>query len=101
MKNPSMSIGKKMRAIREEEMLNRRQAAELTGIPYGTLNNYEGDRAMPSTEVLLRVLQLPHFQKYALWLMTDLTAPESGQVAPSDYVLRKIGKEAGAEKKIG
>ncbi|WNN32994.1 helix-turn-helix transcriptional regulator [Pantoea agglomerans] len=101
MKIASMSIGKKLRAIREEELLNRRQAADLTGIPYGTLNNYEGDRAMPSTEVLLRLLQLPEFQKYALWLTTDLTAPEAGQVAPSDYVLRKVSKSETDGKKTG
>ncbi|TKK14481.1 helix-turn-helix domain-containing protein [Pantoea agglomerans] len=97
----SMSVGMKMKAIREEELLNRREVAELTGINYGTLNHYENDRSMPSTEVMMRLLAHPRFQKYTLWVMTDAIAPESGQIAPSDYVLRKISKPENDGKKTG
>lgn len=97
----SMTVAEKMMCIREEEMLNKRQASEIMGIPYSTLLKYETGKAMPSSDVLMRILQLPQFTKYALWVMTDLTAPEAGQVAPSDYVLRKVSKVENDGKKTG
>ncbi|MGS0066168.1 transcriptional regulator, partial [Escherichia coli] len=33
----------------------------------------------------------PTFQKYALWFMTDKTAPDAGQIAPA---LAHIGPES-------
>ncbi|MCR2507331.1 transcriptional regulator, partial [Salmonella enterica] len=32
---------------------------------------------------VLQVTNAPQFQKYTLWLMTDKTAPEAGQIAPA------------------
>jgi len=97
----SMTVAEKIMSIREEEMLNKRQASEVMGIPYATLLKYESGKAMPSSDVLMRILQVPQFTKYTLWVMTNSTAPESGQVAPSDYVLKKVTKEATNEKKSG
>lgn len=79
----SMTIGQKMRVMRESEQLNRRQTAELIGVPYGSLNHYESGRMIPSTDISMKLLQHPKFQKYTLWFMTDETAPESGQIAPA------------------
>ncbi|MEN4562344.1 helix-turn-helix transcriptional regulator [Pantoea agglomerans] len=101
MNDSSMSVGMKMRAVREEELLNKKQLSEMTGINYATLNHYESGRSMPSTEVMMKLLSHPRFYKYTLWVMTDRAAPESGQVAPSDFVLRKVSKLENDGKKTG
>lgn len=79
----STSIGEKLALIRESERLNRKQLAELTDVPYGSLTYYESGRSMPPTNVIMKVLQHPRFSKYTLWFMTDQIAPESGQIAPA------------------
>ncbi|HBC2924072.1 helix-turn-helix domain-containing protein [Escherichia coli] len=80
----SSRIGEKIRAIRDAEGLSRQQFFELTGIPAGTQKHYEmGRREGVGSEILLKITTHPRFQKYALWLMTDTTAPESGQIAPT------------------
>ena len=79
----SNKINEKIVLIRKSEYLSRQQLADITGIPYGTLSYYESGRSTPPTDVMMRILQMPQFSKYALWFMTDQTAPESGQIAPA------------------
>lgn len=79
----STMAGEKIRAIRDAEGLSRQQFFELTGIPAGTQKHYEmGRHKSIGSEILFKITTHPRFQKYALWLMTDTTAPESGQIAP-------------------
>lgn len=40
----------------------------------------------------MKLTQHPLFEKYTLWLMTDKTAPQAGQIAPA---LAHIGKVSG------
>lgn len=79
----STSIGEKLALVRESERLNRRQLAEITEVPYGSLTYYESGRSIPPASVIMKILQHPRFTKYTLWFMTDTTAPESGQIAPA------------------
>lgn len=80
----SIGIGEKIRAIRDAEGLSRQQFFELTGIPAGTQKYYETGRVEKiGSDILLKITLHSQFSKYALWLMTDTTAPESGQIAPS------------------
>ncbi|EHH4143526.1 helix-turn-helix transcriptional regulator [Escherichia coli] len=80
----SSSIGEKIRLIRDAEGLSRSQFFDLTGVPASTQKQYEtGRRDGVGSEILLKITTHPRFQKYALWLMTDTTAPESGQIAPT------------------
>ncbi|HAJ5725095.1 TPA: helix-turn-helix transcriptional regulator [Escherichia coli] len=88
----SSGIGEKIRAIRDAEGLSRTQFFELTGIPAGTQKHYEmGRREGVGSEILLKITQHPRFAKYTLWLMTDKTAPQAGQIAPA---LAHIGPES-------
>ena len=80
---PSMGIGQKIRLIRKSEMMSRQAFADACSIPIGTLDHYEGGRTTPSMEVAQRILTSPQFTKYTLWLMTGLTDPGSGQIAPA------------------
>lgn len=78
-----MNIAQKLRAIRQSEGLTQAKFSEISGIALGTLKNYEGGHQDPGIQVVLQVTNAPQFQKYTLWLMTDKTAPEAGQIAPA------------------
>ncbi|TLU69571.1 helix-turn-helix transcriptional regulator [Enterobacter sp. MF024] len=79
-----MTIGKKLREIREAEGLTREELAEITGIPVATMKRYETGRiANIGSDTLTKYTQHPRFMKYSLWLMTDQIAPDSGQVSPT------------------
>ncbi|EIA0806111.1 helix-turn-helix domain-containing protein [Vibrio vulnificus] len=86
-----MDLGKKIKAIRVAEGLSQPQMAELMGMPIGTLRNCEQDRTELGTERLLRITTHDRFKKYALWLVTNETNPESGQVAPDFSILLDCG----------
>ncbi|KJO39024.1 helix-turn-helix domain-containing protein [Klebsiella aerogenes] len=87
----SIAISEKLALMRESERLNRRQFAEITGVPYTSLTYYESGRTTPPTDVSMKILQHPRFTKYTLWFMTDQISPESGQIAPA---LAHFGQDA-------
>ncbi|GAB7197761.1 helix-turn-helix domain-containing protein [Dickeya oryzae] len=85
-----MKISQKLKAIRKAEGLTQAKFCEISGIALGTLKNYEGGHQEPGIQVVLQVTNTKQFEKYVLWLMTDKTAPEAGQIAPA---LAHIGPE--------
>lgn len=97
-----MHIAQKIRAIRKAEGLTQAKFCEISGLALSTLKNYEGGHAEPGLQVVLKITNTPLFQKYTLWLMTDKTSPQAGQIAPA---LAHIGQESlesdHSEKKIG
>jgi len=97
-----MSMGQKLKAVRKAEGLTQKKFSEISGIALSTLKNYEGDYKSPGLQVLLQVTNAPQFQKYTLWLMTDKTAPQAGQIAPA---FAHIGQDSTdsdhSEKQIG
>lgn len=77
-----MDLGEKLKLMRKREMLTQAEMADLVGISLSTFKNYElGRRQGISVVELLKVTKHPRFMKYALWLVTDTTAPECGQVS--------------------
>mgnify|MGYP004722776593 FL=1 len=86
----STAINVKLALMRESERLNRKQFAEITGVPYSSLTYYESGRTIPPTDITMKILQHPRFCKYALWFMTEQISPESGQIAPA---LAHFGQE--------
>lgn len=79
----SIAISEKLALMRESERLNRKQFAEITGVPYSSLTYYESGRTTPPTDVTMKILNHPQFMKYTMWFITDQIAPESGQIAPA------------------
>ena len=80
----SMSIGEKIRAVREAEGLTRVQFFELTGIPSGTQKYYETGRVESiGSDILLKITQHPRLEKYMMWLMSDKTSEAAGQISPA------------------
>ncbi|MFT4464002.1 MAG: helix-turn-helix domain-containing protein [Sodalis sp. (in: enterobacteria)] len=86
-----MKLSEKLKAIRKNEGLTQLKFCEISGIALGTLKNYEGGHQEPGIHVVLQVTNTPRLEKYTMWLMTDKTAPEAGQIAPA---LAHIGQES-------
>lgn len=86
-----MDLTKKLKAVRLEEELNQEKFAQLFDISKKTIQAYEQGVNTPSGEILIKITNHPQFQKYALWLMTGQTAPESGQVCPEFSIQEKCG----------
>ncbi|HHT7588586.1 TPA: helix-turn-helix domain-containing protein [Klebsiella pneumoniae] len=78
-----MKLSEKVRAIREAEGLSQSKFCEIIGLPLSTLKKYESGSFEPGGNALVKITTHPIFNKYTLWLMTDKTAPEVGQVEPT------------------
>ena len=78
-----MELSTKLKAVRQKEGLTQMEFCELLGISISTYKKQEMSlRAEVSTAVLLKITHHPRFEKFALWLMTDKTCTECGQVSP-------------------
>lgn len=78
-----MELGQKLKEVRLTERLTQSEMSEVTGIKLGTWKGYEyGARKEVSSVELLKITMHPRFKKYALWLVTNETAPECGQISP-------------------
>ena len=82
MNTVKLMLGKKIKAIRLGEGLTGKEFAQILEISIDSLKNYETERRTISEQNLLKITNHPRFKKYSLWLMTDQTAPEIGQVSP-------------------
>lgn len=79
----SDSIGQKIRKIREAKGLSREDFCYITRIRFATLTQIETGRTKnPSVETPIAVCKA--FPEFTLWLMTDTTNPEAGQIAPKE-----------------
>ena len=86
-----MNLGKKLKAIRLAESLEREEMAQLVDIPRGTLRNYEQGIRDPKGETLTKITNTERFEKYTFWLMTGKVLPESGQVCPDFSIQLQCG----------
>ncbi|GAB7528522.1 hypothetical protein PS3A_09300 [Pseudomonas sp. 3A(2025)] len=78
-----MDLGQKLKEVRRNERLTQGEICELAGISLPTWKGYEyGKSKSVSSIELLKITMHPRFKKYALWLVTDEIAPESGQISP-------------------
>ena len=86
-----MTFEEKLKLIRSAEEINQAQLSDMTGISLSTLKKIEAGYHDPGWNVLSKITQHPRLQNYTLWLMTDKTAPQAGQIAPA---LAHIGPES-------
>ncbi|HDU3835077.1 TPA: helix-turn-helix transcriptional regulator [Klebsiella aerogenes] len=78
----SRNYSEKLKAIRKAEGLTQQQFADLIGVSLGTIKNYETKQHEAKALTAEKALEIETLQKYTLWLMTDKTAPEAGQISP-------------------
>lgn len=81
----SSNYHKKLRLIRKAEGITQAAMATETGISLSSIRNYETGGQDIGLTIIERVIAVPRFTKYTLWLMTDKTAPEAGQIAPAGH----------------
>lgn len=80
-----IAVGLKIKNIREAEGLKRSQLSDLTGISSDTIAQYETGRIKTiGLEKLDKIINHDRFHKYALWLVSEKTEPEVGQISPQD-----------------
>lgn len=84
----SINISEKLRQIRETENQSRQEFSEKIGKSKDTITNYEVRKSTPRTELIVEVLKV--WPEYTLWLMTDKTEPEVGQISPE---IKRIAEE--------
>lgn len=77
-----MDFPKKLKAIRRAEGLTQREFCEVLQFSESTFRKYEAGFIEVGAPALLKIANHPQFKKYALWLITGDTAPESGQISP-------------------
>ncbi|HED2510952.1 TPA: helix-turn-helix transcriptional regulator [Enterobacter asburiae] len=80
----SNSLEQKLKKARLAEGMTQKALSEATGIPLGTIKNYEAGHNAVGLQVLLTLTMHPTFRKYSLWLLTGDTAPQAGQCAPEE-----------------
>lgn len=85
-----MKLSEKIKAIRMAEGLSQNEICKIIDLPRSTLSKYESGLFEPGGNALVKYTTHPRFEKYALWLMTDKTAPQAGQIAPA---FAHIGQE--------
>lgn len=86
-----MEFGKRIKAIRIAEGFSQKDMAQLIDIPIGTLKNYEQDRNALTFETVSKIASHERFKKYAYWLTTGETLPESGLISPDFSILLECG----------
>lgn len=78
-----MELGSKLKEVRLTERLTQSEVCDISGIKLETWKGYEYGRSKSVSSIeLLKLTKHPRFKKYALWLVTDETAPECGQISP-------------------
>ncbi len=92
MQGYSVTIFEKLRLLIRAEGLSQEEFGRLTGIKFATLQKYlQGKRETMASSELEKITRHPQFTKYTLWLMTDTTAPEIGQISPEIEEARQTG----------
>jgi len=81
----TLSVGQKIRLIRETVGLSRPKFAELLGVPPTTLKNYELGYREVGGAFLVALARQEQLHRFTLWLLSDKTAPEIGQISPAEY----------------
>lgn len=88
--------------MREAEGLSQAKFCKIIDLPLSTLKKYETGNFEPGGNALLKITTHPQFQKYTLWLMTDKTAPQAGQIAPAlAHIGPNVTKSDRSEKQTG
>ena len=80
-----VSVGQKIRQIRETVGLSRPKFAELLGVPPTTLKNYELGYREVGGAFLVALAHHAQLHQFTLWLLADKTSSEIGQISPEQY----------------
>lgn len=77
-----MGLPEKMKAIRAKEGLTQGEFCQLIEVSISSWKKYEAGITDMGLLPFMKVVNHPRFKKYTLWLTTDDTAPDCGQISP-------------------
>lgn len=77
-----MNLQEKIKLVRTSQAFTQAKFAEKIDIPLTSLRKYESGEREPSGKALLKIIDC--FPQFALWITTEKTIPEGGQIAPGD-----------------
>lgn len=81
-------IGEKLREIRENTGLNKKEFAQYLGLKYTTYNNYETEAREPASDFLILISEKFDVSiDYLLGLKDESTITHSYQLKPSEYTV--------------
>lgn len=81
----STNIGIKLKLIRESMGFSQAKFAEMLDIGLSGYKRYELGNE-PSGNTIKKIANHPKTKMYFMWLFTDETNPELGQIAPGDFI---------------
>ena len=77
-----MTLVERLKAIRAREGMTQAMFCRDLGMSISTYKKYEGGFTEMGVAPFLTIANHPRFKKYALWLTTGDSAPDSGQISP-------------------
>lgn len=77
-------LGHKIKRIRAALNLTREEFASMINTPFSTIKNYELLYRKVSSDTLISICTNPIMHRYTLWLVSDKTNPQMGQVEPPE-----------------
>jgi len=80
-----MNYGKQIKTLRTNLGITQKKFSEMTGIALSTLTKIESNHSNAGLPVIDKIISLPQFEMYTLWLMKNVDAPENGQFTPSEH----------------
>jgi transcriptional regulator with XRE-family HTH domain len=79
------SIGERIMILRKRQKLSKKELADIAGISYATLSNYENGKAIPSAETIVRLALALNVSVSDLISLTDPTASSSETGISNDF----------------
>jgi len=79
-----MNYGKQIKTLRTNLGITQKNFSEITSIPLSTLTKIESNYSNAGLPIIDKIISLPQFEMYTLWLMKNVDAPEYGQFTPSN-----------------
>jgi len=79
----STVFGKKIIEIKDAEGLTRPELCEIVDVPIATMRSLDSpsSKSIPKYDIVQKICKA--FPQSTLWLMTDQTNPEAGQISPA------------------
>lgn len=81
----SIATGLKLKLIRESLHLTQAKFCEMLDLGLSGYKKYELG-AEPGGNAIKKIANHPKTKMYFMWLFTDETNPELGQIAPGDFI---------------
>ncbi len=86
----SQPLGIKIKRIRKSLSLSREEFAKMLDISFSTLKNYELGYRSVSSSLIVAICNHPLLHKYSLWLVSDKTNNQIGQIEPPQLPEKEV-----------